>query len=169
MIADRKVRNLRKKLADSNAHEKELEAKVLELENHLSTLVAEVDKAKEDAFNKGRREGFLAGREVGYLVGINEGREGYISLDKNQNLLVASRLQAARDFLKAPVFLVVVEIKATNFINDGFEKCKAQVATLRGFGDGFDQSRLDPSLVGNLQPYPEEKAPPNRKMNLLPY
>ncbi|KAL2246276.1 UNVERIFIED_CONTAM: hypothetical protein Sindi_2895800 [Sesamum indicum] len=128
MIAGRKVRDLRKKLADSNAREKELEAK-----------------------------------------GINEGREGYISLDKNQNLLVASRLQAARDFLKAPAFPVVVEIKAANFINDGFEKCKAQVATLRGFGDGFDQSHLDPSLVGNLQPYPEEKAPANRKMNFLPY
>ncbi|KAL0416821.1 UNVERIFIED_CONTAM: hypothetical protein Slati_3514000 [Sesamum latifolium] len=57
--------------------------------------------------------------------------------------------------MKSPVFRVAVEIKAATFVNDGFKKCKAQVSKLQGFADGFDQSRLDPSLDNNLEPYPE--------------
>ncbi|KAL2251410.1 UNVERIFIED_CONTAM: hypothetical protein Sindi_2263300 [Sesamum indicum] len=54
---------------------------------------------------------------------------------------------------------VAVEIKAVNFLNECFEKCRAQVKKLDGFMDGFDQNKVDPSLDANLEPYPEEEAP----------
>ncbi|KAK4421639.1 hypothetical protein Salat_2114500 [Sesamum alatum] len=35
---------------------------------------------------------------------------------------------------------------------------KREVVHLKGFDEGFDQSRLDLSLDANFQPYPEEEA-----------
>ncbi|KAK4421339.1 hypothetical protein Salat_2084400 [Sesamum alatum] len=41
--------------------------------------------------------------------------------------------QGAHDFLKSPAFKVATEIKATEFLDQGFERCKSQVLKLKGF------------------------------------
>ncbi|KAK4425068.1 hypothetical protein Salat_1700400 [Sesamum alatum] len=79
-------------------------------------------------------------------------------LDEYKQSLASARLQGARDFLKSPVFKTVVDVQSAQFLNDGFDKCIAQVVHLQGFVEGFDQSRLDSSLDGQLQPYPPEVA-----------
>ncbi|KAL0406548.1 UNVERIFIED_CONTAM: hypothetical protein Slati_3968700 [Sesamum latifolium] len=96
---------------------------------------------------------------AGLIVSKTQGRDEYTRSEEYNASLANSRLQGARDFLKSSAFKVAVEIKATNFVNDGFEKCKAQVAKLQGFVGGFDTSRLDPSLDNNLQSYPDVPEP----------
>ncbi|KAK4421683.1 hypothetical protein Salat_2118900 [Sesamum alatum] len=54
--------------------------------------------------------------------------------------------------------VIEVDVQSAQFLNDGFDKCLAQVMHLQGFVEGFDQSRLDSSLDGQLQPYPPEAA-----------
>ncbi|KAL0434859.1 UNVERIFIED_CONTAM: hypothetical protein Sradi_0193800 [Sesamum radiatum] len=134
IIAERNVRDLRKQLADSSSTEQELkshqatmEAKVKELKDQLARSASEVAKMKEDAFHKGREEGFSTGEAAG----------------------------ATHKVVRSSSVLLTVEIKAANFVNDGFEKCKAQITKLQGFATGFDPSVLDPSLDNNLEPYPE--------------
>ncbi|KAK4421977.1 hypothetical protein Salat_2148400 [Sesamum alatum] len=58
------------------------------------------------------------------------------------------------------VSCLAVEIKATKFLDQGFERCKSQVLKLKGFTEGFDLSWLDPTLDGNLAAFPEEEVPP---------
>ncbi|KAL0415845.1 UNVERIFIED_CONTAM: hypothetical protein Slati_3416400 [Sesamum latifolium] len=112
-------------------------------------------KVKDDAFKHGREEGFSAGEAAGMIVRQAQGREEFVRSEEYRASLASSRLQGARHFLKSSAFNVAVEIKAASFVNDGFEKCKAQVTKLHGFADGFDPSRLDLSLDNNLEPYPE--------------
>ncbi|KAL0404045.1 UNVERIFIED_CONTAM: hypothetical protein Sradi_2045300 [Sesamum radiatum] len=107
-----------------------MEAKIKELKDQLARSTSKVAKMKEDAFAQGREEGFSAGDAVGTIVGRAQGRENSFGLP-------------------------IVEIKAANFVNDGFEKCKAQITKLQGLASGFDLSVLDPSLDNNLEPYPE--------------
>ncbi|KAK4424980.1 hypothetical protein Salat_1691600 [Sesamum alatum] len=76
--------------------------------------------------------------------------------DDYKQSLANARLQGARDFLKS--FKTAVDIQSAQFLNDGFDKCIAQVVHVQDFVEGFDQSRLDSSLDGQLQPYPPEAA-----------
>ncbi|KAL0378572.1 UNVERIFIED_CONTAM: hypothetical protein Sradi_3162700 [Sesamum radiatum] len=162
LIVERKVCDLRKRLADSSAREQELEAhqasleaKVKELEEQLARSTSEVAKVKEDAFAQGREEGFSADEAASKIVVMTQGREEFLLSAKYETSIATSRLQGARDFLKSSAFNVAIEIKAANFVNDGFEKCKSQITKLQGFANGFDPSLLDPSLDDNLEPYPE--------------
>ncbi|KAK4414988.1 hypothetical protein Salat_2605900 [Sesamum alatum] len=82
-----------------------------------------------------------------------------IEEDEYKQSLANARLQGARDFLKSPVFKTAIDVQSAQFLNDGFDKCIAQVVHLKGFAEGFDQSCLDSSLDGQLQPYPPETAP----------
>ncbi|KAK4415824.1 hypothetical protein Salat_2689800 [Sesamum alatum] len=115
-----------KSLADSEHSEKELlkskaavEAKIVDLEAQLQRPATEVEKSSVITLDQGKTEGFSASR-------------------------TASSAEGARDFLKAPAFKVVVEVKASEFANGCFEICRLHVAKLKGFIEAFDQSRLDP-------------------------
>ncbi|KAL0411714.1 UNVERIFIED_CONTAM: hypothetical protein Slati_3761100 [Sesamum latifolium] len=161
-IAERKVGDLRQRLAAAATREKELgaqkaslEDRVKELEDQVARSASEVAKAKDEAFKQSREEGFSAGEAAGVIVGQAQGRDEFTRSEEYRTSLASSHLQGARDFLKSSAFDVAVEIKAASFVNDGFKKCKAQVVKLRGFADGFDSSLLDPTLDNNLEPYPE--------------
>ncbi|KAL2226324.1 UNVERIFIED_CONTAM: hypothetical protein Sindi_1991100 [Sesamum indicum] len=142
----------------------------------MQTLIEEVQKLKgqhtaaEVAFSDGQKEGFAAGREVGlaegrkesfktgHAQGLEEGLAGRITLEEHHQALASSRVPIARDFLKSGTFRTTIEIKSANFFNKGYRTCVAQIETLGGFADSFDRSRLDMTLDGKLQRYPEEPA-----------
>ncbi|KAL2230405.1 UNVERIFIED_CONTAM: hypothetical protein Sindi_1634900 [Sesamum indicum] len=53
-----------------------------------------------------------------------------------------------------------VEIKAADYLMQGFDRCKSQATLLHGFAPGFDVYRLNPCLDANLQPLPDEDDSP---------
>ncbi|KAK4415929.1 hypothetical protein Salat_2700300 [Sesamum alatum] len=140
-VAEQQIQNLQQNLSNAQTNEKEaieakvaLDVRVAELEAKVSDLEAQatVEENKHvvaDALESGSTGGFSAG------------------------------CFAARDFLKAPAFKMAIDIQSVIFLNEGFDTCISQVHHLRGFVDGFDQSRLEPSLDATLQPYPEENVP----------
>ncbi|KAK4412505.1 hypothetical protein Salat_2897600 [Sesamum alatum] len=137
------------------------EKKIRELEQSLeSTKAAEKEalEAKAAADGQGRTDGFSTGRLAGKTEGVIEGRETFLQSNDYKQSLANARLQGARYFLKSPIFKTAVDVQSAQFLNDGFDKCIAQVVHLQGFAEGFDQSRLDSSLDGHLQPYPPEDA-----------
>ncbi|KAL2253431.1 UNVERIFIED_CONTAM: hypothetical protein Sindi_0137800 [Sesamum indicum] len=160
LAAERRSRDLRIQLFEIATREREsdkqrssMEARIKELENQM---VSEVARAHEE----GEKVGFDAGHATRKIAGVIEGREVFLRSEEFSNRVRETRLQAARDFLKAPTFESALEIKAAEFLMRGFDRCKAQVSTLNGFASGFDTTRLDPGLDGDLQPFPEEEAPP---------
>ncbi|KAK4415077.1 hypothetical protein Salat_2614800 [Sesamum alatum] len=106
------------------------------------------------------KEGFFAGREVGKEEGHSAGCDAYLTSDARKEFVAKTRLQGARDFLKSLVFQVAIEIKAVDFLDQGFEICKSQVLKVKGFAEGFDLAWLDPTLDGNLAAFLEEETPP---------
>ncbi|KAK4438759.1 hypothetical protein Salat_0210500 [Sesamum alatum] len=163
--AEKKVRELEQSLERAKAVEKEaLEAKaaadaqVAALGSQLSATIKESKQQVAAALEQGRSDGFSAGRLTGRTEGVIEGRETFLQSDDYKQSLANARLQGARDFRKSPVFKTAVDVQSAQFLNDGFDKCIAQVVHLQGFVEGFDQSRLDSSLDGQLQPYPPEVA-----------
>ncbi|KAK4428778.1 hypothetical protein Salat_1177700 [Sesamum alatum] len=140
-MAEQKINELQEGLDRAQAAEKEaLEAKavadvkVAALEAQLLTTQEENKKKVADALEYGRTDGFSAG-------------------------LIAKKTEGARDFLKAPAFKIAVDLQSAHYLNDGFDKCIAQIQHLHGFVAGFDQNRLDSSLDGQLQPYPLDDVP----------
>ncbi|KAK4429036.1 hypothetical protein Salat_1203600 [Sesamum alatum] len=115
-------------------------------------------EAKAVAHAQGRTDGFSTGLLAGKTEGVTEGRDIFLQLDEYKQSMLATRLQGARDFLKSPVFKIAFDVQSAHFLNDGFDKCIAQVVHLQDFLEGFNQSRLDSSLDGQLQPYPPEAA-----------
>ncbi|KAK4424982.1 hypothetical protein Salat_1691800 [Sesamum alatum] len=161
--AEKKIRELEQSLESAKAAEKEaLEAKaiadtqVAALRSQISTTIEEGKQQAAAALEHGRTDGFSAGRLAGKTEGVIEGREAFLHSDEYKQSLASARLQGARDFLKSPVFKTAVDVQSAQFLNDGFDKCIAQVVHLQGFAEGFDQSRLDSSLDDHLQPYPPE-------------
>ncbi|KAL0447282.1 UNVERIFIED_CONTAM: hypothetical protein Slati_1856100 [Sesamum latifolium] len=72
IMADRKVRDLQRRLAEASGKGVELEAqkallesRVKELEDQVARFASEVVQAKEEAFRRGREEGFSAGEAAG--------------------------------------------------------------------------------------------------------
>ncbi|KAK4417158.1 hypothetical protein Salat_2541400 [Sesamum alatum] len=129
-----------------------LEAENANLKAQLHHAKEAVEEATTSAFEHGRIDGEVAGcaREVA------EGREVFIYSDEYKKMIATHRLAGVRDFLKTPTFKLVVDIQSARFLNEGFDKCVSQVDHLKGFVDGFDRARLNPSLDATLQPYPEE-------------
>ncbi|KAL2246195.1 UNVERIFIED_CONTAM: hypothetical protein Sindi_2887700 [Sesamum indicum] len=116
---------------------------------------AEVARARE----KGQRSGFSAGQEAGLIQGRTEGREEFLNSVEFDARVRSARLEGARDFLKTPVFDTAVENKASIYMTQGFNKCKAQANKLEAFAEGFDQNQLNPFVDENFQPYPVEPSP----------
>ncbi|KAK4434749.1 hypothetical protein Salat_0637800 [Sesamum alatum] len=160
-----KIRELEQSLERAKVVEKEaLEAKaatdaqVAALGSQLSATIEESKQQAAAALEQGRTDSFLASRLVGKTEGVIEGREAFLQSDDYKQSLANARLQGEQDFLKSPVFKTAVDVQSAQFLNDGFDKCIAQAVYLQGFVEGFDQSRLDSSLDGQLQPYPPEAA-----------
>ncbi|KAK4421715.1 hypothetical protein Salat_2122100 [Sesamum alatum] len=117
------------------------------------------DAQVADALEQGRSDGFSAGRLAGKTEGMIEGREAFLQSDDYKRSISSARLEGARDFLKSSVFKMAVDLQSAQFLNEGFDKCIAQVDHLQGFAEGFDQTRLDASLDSHLQPYPSVAEP----------
>ncbi|KAL2249872.1 UNVERIFIED_CONTAM: hypothetical protein Sindi_2460900 [Sesamum indicum] len=130
-----------------------LEAKNKELEEKMNLEIAQ-------AMQMGKESGFSAGHAVGKIAGAIEGREEFLRSEDFGVCIREARLQGARDFMKVPAFESALEIKAADYLMQGFERCKAQVTTLSGFVPNFDITKLDPGLSGDLQPFPVNANPP---------
>ncbi|KAK4421269.1 hypothetical protein Salat_2077400 [Sesamum alatum] len=164
LTSDEKFSEAQKQLEESNKLRTAAEERAKQLEAQLEDLTLrsriEVDTARTVALEVKKNEGFSAGCLAGKTKGLKESREVYLTSEEHRGYIKQTRLQGARDFLKAPAFNVAVEIKATEFLDQGFKRCKSQVLKLKGFTEGFDLNWLDPTLDGNLAAFPEEEAPP---------
>ncbi|KAK4435058.1 hypothetical protein Salat_0669100 [Sesamum alatum] len=125
-VAELKIVELQKETSAAHQKEKDMFDAKVALEAENANLKAQLHHAKESA-QKAATNAFERGR-----------------------------IDGARDFLKTPTFKLAVDIQSARFLNEGFDKCVSQVDHLKGFVDGFDRTRLDPSLDATLQPYPEE-------------
>ncbi|KAL2228864.1 UNVERIFIED_CONTAM: hypothetical protein Sindi_1866100 [Sesamum indicum] len=130
-----------------------LEVEVAWLKAIVESHGAEVARAREEG------SGFSAGQEAGLIQGRTKGREEFLNSAKFDARVRSARLEGARDFLKTPVFDTAVEIKASIYMTQGFNKCKAQANKLGVFAEGFDQNQLNPFVDENFQPYPVEPSP----------
>ncbi|KAL2250255.1 UNVERIFIED_CONTAM: hypothetical protein Sindi_2499200 [Sesamum indicum] len=101
----------------------------------------------------GKEIGFAAGHAAGKIAGAIEGRAEYLNSDDFSTRIREARIQGTRDFIKAPAFGTALEIKAADYLMQGFHRCKAQVSTLNGFVPEFDATMLDPGLDGKMQPF----------------
>ncbi|KAL2230671.1 UNVERIFIED_CONTAM: hypothetical protein Sindi_1661500 [Sesamum indicum] len=146
LAAEHRSRDLRIQLLGIASREREWD-------NQRSAM--EVAKARDD----GEKVGFDVGHAAGKIASVIEGQEVFLRSEEFANRTRETRLQAARDFLKALAFESALEIKAAEFLMREFDRCKAQVSTLNGFALGFDAARLGPGLDSNLQPFPEEETP----------
>ncbi|KAL2226897.1 UNVERIFIED_CONTAM: hypothetical protein Sindi_2048400 [Sesamum indicum] len=142
----------RQRLEEAKAR---LEAEVAQMKEVAEAHGAKVARAREE----GQMSGFSAGQEAGLVQGRIEGREDFLNSTEFVDRVRSARLDGARDFLKTPVFDTAVEIKASIYMTQGFNKCKAQVINLNAFAEGFDQNKLNPFVDENFQPYPEEPSP----------
>ncbi|KAL2251613.1 UNVERIFIED_CONTAM: hypothetical protein Sindi_2283600 [Sesamum indicum] len=134
-----KIREVTTRAENSEAQRAILEARIKELEEKIAS---EVSKANES----GREAGFAAG----HAAGKAEGRAEFLSSDEFSARIREARLSGARDFIRAPSFDTALEIRAADYLVQGFDRCKAQVSTLKGFVPDFDLAKLDPSLDGNM-------------------
>ncbi|KAK4417031.1 hypothetical protein Salat_2528600 [Sesamum alatum] len=135
-----------KKLEDSENSRAVVAERVKQLEAQLEDLTfrsrIEGDTARTVALEVGKKKGVSAGCEAGKVEGLLAGRDASLASEMHKAFVKQTRLQGARDFLKSPAFQVAVKIKATNFLDQGFERCKSQVRKLKGFAEGFDLSCL---------------------------
>ncbi|KAL2237581.1 UNVERIFIED_CONTAM: putative mitochondrial protein [Sesamum indicum] len=159
LAAEYQSHDLRTKMLETSARVEDLEcrrsvleARVKELEEKMSL---EISKATE----LGQEKRFAAGHAAGKIAGAMEDRAEYINSQDFSARLREARIQGARDFIKAPAFDTTLEIRAADYLVQGFERCKAQLSTLNGFAPGFNATRLDPGLDGNMQAFPDEETP----------
>ncbi|KAK4417195.1 hypothetical protein Salat_2545100 [Sesamum alatum] len=117
----------------------------------IANLEAQLQKSADEALDEGEKKGFDRGQAEGFDEGLIEGRARYLASDEHKALLAATRMEAARDFLKSSAFGIALEIKTAQSTIDAFELCRSQIKTLDGFVEGFDQNRLDPTLDAKLQ------------------
>ncbi|KAK4426304.1 hypothetical protein Salat_1398900 [Sesamum alatum] len=150
ITSDAKLSEAQKQLEESEKLRAAAEERVKQLETQLEDLTfrscIEVDTTQTVALEAGKKEGFSTGCLAGKTEGLNEGREIYLASEEHKEFVKQTRLQGARDFLKAPAFNVAVEIKATEFLDQGFERCKSQVLKLKGFTEGFRPELARPYL-----------------------
>ncbi|KAK4426918.1 hypothetical protein Salat_1460600 [Sesamum alatum] len=164
--AEKRIHELEQSLENAKAAEKKAlddkvaaDAQVADLEARLSATLEGNKKHVADALEQGRSDGFSAGRLAGKTEGMIEGRKAFLQSDDYKCSISGARLEGAKDFLKSSVFKIAVDLQSAQFLNEGFDKCIAQVAHLQGFAEGFDQTRLDASLDAHLQPYPSVAEP----------
>ncbi|KAL2230456.1 UNVERIFIED_CONTAM: hypothetical protein Sindi_1640000, partial [Sesamum indicum] len=119
--------------ADLRAEVQRASARGEDLENQRATLGARI-KELEEKMSSEISKATSMGKEMGFAAGHVAGK-------------IAGAIEA-------------LEIKAADYLMQGFDRCKAQVSTLNGFTPGFNATKLDPGLDGNIRPFPDEKAPP---------
>ncbi|KAK4417024.1 hypothetical protein Salat_2527900 [Sesamum alatum] len=124
-VAELKVHDLLKDLDGTKERENEANDAKLELEAKIIDLEAQLQQK----------------------TGLIEGCDTYIRSDEYKSEVSKILLQGALDFLKALTFKMAIETQSSGFLNEGFDKCIFEGNHLKGFADGFDQSRLDPSLM----------------------
>ncbi|KAK4416499.1 hypothetical protein Salat_2475400 [Sesamum alatum] len=129
------------------------EKKVHELEQSLESAKIAEKKALDDKVAADAQVSDLEARLSATVDGSKKQSDDY------KRSISDARLEGAQDFLKSPIFKMAVELQSAQFLNEGFDKCIAQVAHLQGFAEGFDQTRLDSSLDSQLQPYPSAVVP----------
>ncbi|KAL2237671.1 UNVERIFIED_CONTAM: hypothetical protein Sindi_0958800 [Sesamum indicum] len=158
--ADCANRELRAQISTFQSKEEEwlrsrslMEARIKELETQMAFKT-------EKATTLGEKRGFEAGHAAGKIAGTLEGRESFLKYEEYTQKIREARLNGVRDFLKTSTFDTAVEIKAANYLMQGFDRCKSQTTFLHGFAPGFDTSRLNPCLDANLQPLPDEDDSP---------
>ncbi|KAL2253427.1 UNVERIFIED_CONTAM: hypothetical protein Sindi_0137400 [Sesamum indicum] len=158
--ADRANRELRAQISTFHSKEEEwlrsrslMEARIKELETQMAS---EAEKAAAI----GEKRGFEAGHAAGKIAGAIEGRESFLKSEEFTQQIREARLSGVRDFLKTSTFDTAMEIKAADYLMQGFDRCKSQATLLHGFAPGFDVSRLNPCLDANLQPLPDEDDSP---------
>ncbi|KAL2249919.1 UNVERIFIED_CONTAM: hypothetical protein Sindi_2465600 [Sesamum indicum] len=158
--ADRANRELRAQISTFQSKEEEwlrsrslMEARIKELETQMAS---EAEKATAI----GEKRGFEAGHAAGKIAGAIEGHESFLKSEEFTQQIREARLSGVRDFLKTSTFDTAVEIKAADYLMQGFDRCKSQATFLHGFAPGFDISRLNPCLDANLQPLPDEDDSP---------
>ncbi|KAL2232377.1 UNVERIFIED_CONTAM: hypothetical protein Sindi_1417700 [Sesamum indicum] len=163
LAADRANQELRAQLNAFSAKEEEwsssrssLEARIKELEAQVASKASKASKAAAD----GEKRGFEAGHAAGRIAGAIEGREAFLKLEEFTQQVREIRLKGVRDFLKTPIFDSTIEIKAADYLIQGFDRCKSQATLLKGFASDFDASRLNPCLDANLQPLPDDDDTP---------
>ncbi|KAL2237265.1 UNVERIFIED_CONTAM: hypothetical protein Sindi_0918200 [Sesamum indicum] len=132
LLAEHKNKDLRFKNVELSGREHDLGKQRLSLEARNKELEEKMSSEIAKAMEAEKEIGFSAGHAAGKVAGSIEGRD---------------------NFLKSDEFV-------GHYLIQGFDRCKAQVATLGGFAPEFEISKLDPGLDGNMQPFPEEDAPP---------
>ncbi|KAK4412859.1 hypothetical protein Salat_2933100 [Sesamum alatum] len=129
ITSDAKLFVLQKQLEENDKLRAAAEERVKQLEAQLEDLTLrshiEVDTARTVALEVGRKEGFSTGCLAGKTEGLKKGREIYLASEEHKEFVKQTRLQGAHDFLKTPAFNVAVAIKATEFLDQGFERCKS--------------------------------------------
>ncbi|KAL2241159.1 UNVERIFIED_CONTAM: hypothetical protein Sindi_0757100 [Sesamum indicum] len=161
MAADRTIRDLRAQLATFFSKEEEWSRSRSTQEARIKELEAQVVSKASKAAADGEKRGFEAGHAAGKIVGVSEGCEIFLKSEEFTQQVRGIRLQGVRDFLKTPTFDSAVEIKAADYLLQGFDRCKSQISHLQGFAPNFDISRLNPSLDVDLRPLPEEDDTPS--------
>ncbi|KAL2235584.1 UNVERIFIED_CONTAM: hypothetical protein Sindi_1290600 [Sesamum indicum] len=121
LIQDRELRNRISEISgreeDWERQRSELEARIKDLEEKMASEVAKPSAT-------GKEIGFEAGHAARKIIGMIKGRKDFIK---------------SEEFAKY-VFKSAVETKATDYLMQGFDRCKAEVTTLNEFVPDFDAS-----------------------------
>ncbi|KAL2251821.1 UNVERIFIED_CONTAM: hypothetical protein Sindi_2304400 [Sesamum indicum] len=118
-----------------------------------------MDSEVSKAAAAGEKRGFEGGHAAEKIAGAIEGCEAFLRSEEFAHQVREIRLKGVGDFLKATTFDSAVEIKAADYLMQGFDRCKSQVILLK-FASDFDVSHLNPSLDANLQPFLDDDTPP---------
>ncbi|KAL2226661.1 UNVERIFIED_CONTAM: hypothetical protein Sindi_2024800 [Sesamum indicum] len=164
ILSDRKVKELQAQLLERDRMDQtnveEMQTLLEKIRGLRKSDFALENQDKEVTLSEGRKEGFEAGREVGLVEGqkkgFEEGQAGRISLEEHHQISAHSRIPVLRDFLKTDTFKIAVEVKSTDSFANGYKTCESQIEKLGGFQESFDRSKMDITLDGDVQPYPNE-------------
>ncbi|KAL2237262.1 UNVERIFIED_CONTAM: hypothetical protein Sindi_0917900, partial [Sesamum indicum] len=154
LVAERSNSEMRLKVEEATARAESSEAQRAVLEARIKELEEKMASEVSKATELGREAGFTTGHAAGKI----DGRAEFLCSDEFSARIREARLSGARDFIRAPSFDTALEIRAADYLVQGFDRCKAQVSTLKGFVPDFDLAKLDPSLDGDMRPFPEDPA-----------
>ncbi|KAL2236239.1 UNVERIFIED_CONTAM: hypothetical protein Sindi_0815600 [Sesamum indicum] len=132
LTADRTIRDLRTQLTAFFAKEEEWSRSRSIQEARIKELEAQVASEASKAAAEGEKRGFEAGHAAGKIAGVLEGRETFLRSEEFAQQVRGIRLQGVRDFLKTPTFDSAVEVKAADYLMQGFDRCKSQTSLLHG-------------------------------------
>ncbi|KAI3457204.1 hypothetical protein Pfo_013867 [Paulownia fortunei] len=91
---------------------------------------------------------------------ITMGKHEFLLSTEYKDLIHQTRLEYARDFIKYPVFEIVVEDKIAMEGQEYFTKCRDQLLKLGRIVEDFNLDLFDPSKIANLKDYHLVVDPP---------